>query len=337
MAMRTTEASLHSFIEQTTGLVGFKRGGIVVFEPQFDSLWCPNHIKHIAIVRRQREKAGRFVYLTSQGQITDSVSPYFFDNGPDAEYNGFISFRDNHPQCVGPLNRRGEVVIPAKYNDLSHVRNGFLTALIGADIAREGEHTYFVGGEELLLDTLGRVLIDSFTFENSQLIDFYSVKKIHSRADLDTTRINLLGTQSVYYSFENYETAFAKWLDTNLLSDFTPQRLKSVLYPEIIVSIDYGERQYLSPDTLVDCHYDRFYQALIRLKDAGCEYFYSRDSFYPGYSSYQNPDNTDENPIVKIVITSPNGVQEHFNFYRTDQGYRLIEATFRRISYGEPN
>lgn len=337
IAMRTTETSLHRFVEQATGLVGFKRGDVVLFEPQFDSLWCPDEIKHIAIVRRHREKGGKFVYLTSQGQIIDSVGPYFFDNGPDAEYNGFIRFKDNHSERVGLLNRRGEVVVPAIYNDLSHVRNGFLTALIGADIAREGEHTYFVGGEELLLDTLDRVLINSFTFENSQSIDFYSVKQVRLRADLDTTRINFPSTQSVYYSFENYETAFAKWLENNLLSDFTPQRFKSVLYPEVRVNIDYGEWQYLSPDTLMDCHYDRFYQALIRLKDADCEYFYSRDSFHPGYGSYRNPTNTDEHPIVKIVITSPNGVQEYFDFYRTDQEYRLIEATFRRKSYGEAN
>lgn len=331
--MRTTDTSLHSFVEQTTGLVGFKRGDIVVFEPQFDSLWSPSHIKHIVIARRQR--SGEFVYLTSQGNIIDSVRPYFFDNGPDAEHNGFIRFRDNHSERVGLLNRWGEVVISAKYNNLSHVSNGFLTALIGADTATEGEHRYFVGGEELLLDTLDRVLVNGFTFENSQLTDLYSVKKVYSRAHLDTTRINFLGTQNVYYSFENYETAFAKWLNDNLLSDFTPQRLKSVLYPKIRVSIDYASWQYFSADTLVDYHYNRFYQALIRLKDVDCEYFYSREPFYPGYGSSRNPNNTDEHPIVKVVITSPKGVQEYFYFYRTSLGYRLIEATFRRASYGE--
>lgn len=335
IAMQITETPLLRFIEETTGLIGFKRGDVVVFEPQFDSLWCPYEITHIAIARRQREKEGEFVYLTSQGLIIDSVRPYFFDNGPDAEYNGFIRFRHNHSEHVGLLNRHGEVVIPAIYNDLSHVRNGFLPALIGADTARDGEYTYFVGGEELLLDTLGRVHINDFRPENSQLIDFYSIKQIHSRTDLDTTRINYLSTKSVYYSFENYETAFAKWLDNNLLSDFTPQRFKNLLYPEVRVSIDYGEWQHISPDMLVDYYYDRFYQALIRLKDSDCEYFYSRESFYPGYGNYREPYNTDEHPIVQTVITSPNGVQEYFDFYRTDHGYRLIEATFRCKSYGD--
>lgn len=337
IAMQTTEVPLCRFVEQATGLVGFKRGDVVIFEPQFDSLWCPNHITHIEIARRQKEKGGEFVYLTSQGKIIDSFRPYFFDNGVDAEHNGFIRFKDKLSGHVGLLNRRGEVVVPAKYNNLSHVRNGFLEALIGADTVKDGEYLIFEGGKQLLLDTLSTVHIENFTHERSHLVDFYSLEQIPLSIQPDTMRINFLAVNGMYYSFENYETAFAKWLDNNLLSDFTPQRFKSVLYPKVRVNVDYGEWHYLSPDTLMDCLYDRFYQALIRLKDADCKYFYSRDSFHPGYGSYRNPDNTDEHPVVEIVITSPNGVQEYFDFYRTDHGYQLIEATFRRLSYGETN
>ncbi|MCH5716843.1 hypothetical protein [Niabella hibiscisoli] len=79
------------------------------------------------------------------------------------------------------------MVVPAIYNYLDRVQNGLLTGLTGAQKKQDGEHYRWEGGETILLDTTGKILIRSFTAPYG--INLYSLK-ISNQAVNDSCRIS---------------------------------------------------------------------------------------------------------------------------------------------------
>lgn len=318
------QTQMYSFIDETTGLVGYKNGkGEVVAAAQFSDFLYPEQFDNIAIVSKYTDEKPGFCYLTSKGRIIETVNPYFYDNGPDVEYNGFIRFSDKLTDNAGLMNRYGDVVIPPQYSVMSQVHNGFVEALSGAKrVPFDSEHYYWEGGENILLDTLGNLLIEKYNSGDRYQLDYYSVE-ITSTPNPDTTRFNYRGVNGKYYSFANNLTEFDKWLKANLLSDFTPDRFRAVISPFVEMNINYGETIIACSDSIMSQYYDKFYQALIRMNDPSCDFFHSLESI----------NESDVSPTIRIVITSINGVQECFNFVRTLHGYRLLSATLREKTY----
>ncbi|WHT39712.1 hypothetical protein QNH98_03240 [Myroides sp. mNGS23_01] len=72
-------------------------------------------------------------YLTKEGRSVGVDSLYIFDNGSDCESEGFIRFRDSKTDQAGMFNSKGDIAIPAVYNDLTRVRNGMIIGLKGAE------------------------------------------------------------------------------------------------------------------------------------------------------------------------------------------------------------
>jgi len=199
-----------AFWNKDTTLYGFKnKNGIVKIQPKFTGLTIANKFDDIIAAEEQTNTGQVNYYLTKTSRIVGKDSLHFFDNGTDCESEGFIRFHDRKTDQVGMFNRNGNIGIPAEYNELAPVRNGMIVAIKGAVKKTSGEHYYWKGGSDVLIDTNNQVLINDFKYYNE--LDFYSVI-ISTQPAEDTLRINFKGTNGLYYSF----IVFEKNLDAGL-------------------------------------------------------------------------------------------------------------------------
>ena len=100
------------------------------------------------------------VYRFRNGSTREGI--YFFDNWYDCENNGSIRFRDSLGN-VGIYSGTGQILVPAQFNDLLPLVNGFTFGLKGAIktcFEEDCEHFYWKGGKTVLLDTLGQELAE---------------------------------------------------------------------------------------------------------------------------------------------------------------------------------
>src|SRR5262249_13239391 len=137
---------------------------------------------------------------------------------------GFIRFRDPKTDKVGMFNRNGDIVIPARYNDMTRVRNGLITALIGAKKKwwKGGEHYSWIGGREILIDTANNTVIDNFKYAGN--LNFFSLL-ISMQPNPDTLRQNFRTSDGRYLSFTDFDREFKAWLKNVLLGNFTKENL----------------------------------------------------------------------------------------------------------------
>jgi hypothetical protein len=124
-----------AFWNKDTTLIGFKdKSGKVKIEPRFVSGFTSAGLFENIIAAMEENSGGyQSYYLTKSGKIFGKDSLHMFDNATDCESEGFIRFRDKKTERVGMFNRKGEVVIPAEYNELTRVGNGMTIALKGAE------------------------------------------------------------------------------------------------------------------------------------------------------------------------------------------------------------
>lgn len=167
-----------SFWNKDRTRVGFKdKNGVVKIAPKFTEFVTARKFENIIGVSENRNGKWDGYYLTKQGRIVGSDSLYIFDNSPDCENEGFIRFRDRKTDKAGIFNKKGDIVIPAIYNDLTKVRNGMIIALKGAEKKYlEGDEYYsWVGGQEVLIDTKNTILIENFKLDND--VNFFTLEK----------------------------------------------------------------------------------------------------------------------------------------------------------------
>jgi hypothetical protein len=79
------------------------------------------------------------------------------------------------------------------------------------------ENYKFIGGREMLIDTLNNVLVDNFFPEKKENLNFFSMQKT-ATPHPDTIRESFLARDGSYYSFINFEKEFKQWLKYDLLA-----------------------------------------------------------------------------------------------------------------------
>src|SRR5687768_8162232 len=152
-----------SFWNKDTSLIGFKdKNGIVKIEPKFNGLTTGGKFENIIAVTEEINGSWNSYYLTKTGRMIGKDSLHIFDNSTDCENEGFIRFHDQKTDKAGMFNIKGDIAIPATYNDITRVRNGMIIALTGAKKKQLGEHYSWEGGRQLLIDTNNNVIIDNF-------------------------------------------------------------------------------------------------------------------------------------------------------------------------------
>lgn len=322
--------------------MGFKdKNGVIKIEPKFTAFTTAGKFENIIAVTEEINGKWNSYYLTKAGRIVGRDSLQIFDNTADCENEGLIRFHDRKTDKVGMFNKKGDIAIPADYNALSRVTNGMIIALKDAKKKEMGEHYSWQGGTQILIDSNNNILIDNFQYD--EYLNFYSVL-ISSRPDPDTIRQNFKGVTGQYYSFVDYDKEFRAWLKTSLLDQFTKTSLLNCSYKEIYYWIEPAGWTPQVKNRFIDRNFDIIKKKLLALNSKECEYHIFDESlnlFIYGYESdefknYFNNCGQSKDwiyPVKNIVISykdNKNLVQDHFEFLRTDNGYKLISISIKK-------
>lgn len=329
------------FYNPDSTLVGFKNSeGIVKMAPRFEPLSAWGAFENIIVVGENRDGIYRSYYLTKSGREVGRDSVHYFDNGEDYEQEGFIRFRDHKTDKVGLFNRFGDIVVPAVYDGMTRVTNGLITTLSGAEkvISEDGEHHYWNNGKEILIDTNNNVLIEDFSYDGN--INFYSLiisKVPHS----DVIRKNFKAKNGTYYSFIDYRKEFLTWLKTNLLNDYNKEKLGSAIFTNITYSKPDVGWVSEPKDTYLSQNYELIINKFLQINAADTKYSIFLDALNgfifdsPDFKTYYDGrnDNKTKYPVLSLVFNyndmTPQRKQDHFDFLRTDDGYKMISVTIR--------
>ncbi|MEG2100778.1 MAG: hypothetical protein RRY99_04635 [Flavobacterium sp.] len=329
-----------SFPDKDSTHIGFKdKNGIIKIEPKFMGFTIAHKFENIIAVTEGNNQKWESYYLTKTGKIVGRDSLYIFDNGPDCENEGFIRFTDRKTDKMGMFNGEGKIVIPAVYSNLTKVRNGIFIGLKDAEKVRDGEHFFWAGGNEFLIDINNNVLIEDFAYNDN--LNFYSLEK-STVPSKDPIRECFLGVDGHYYSFINFEKEFKEWLTNTLLKDLS----KANILKQSFDKITYWKEPmgWISnpKNKFINNNYNFLKLKLQELNTAKTDYFISADGLNPyifesaEYEMYFNNCNESKDwiyPIMDIVINSKNKTdfgQDHFEFLRTEKGYKLISVSTKK-------
>lgn len=326
-----------SFPNKDTTLIGFKdKNGLIKIEPKFTGFTTARKFENIIAVTEEFNNGWKSYYLTKTGKIVGRDSLYVFDNSPDCENEGFIRFRDPKTDKMGVFDSQGKIVIPADYSNLTKARNGMIIALKDAVKEQDGEHFFWKGGKEFLIDINNKVLIENFSFNDD--LNFYSLKK-SKEPTKNETRDNFLGVDGQYYSFINYDKEFKYWLKNTLLSDLSKTNLEKHSFDKITYWKEPDGWISESKTKFINQNFTYLKLKLEELKNPKTDYFVSTDGLNQfifessEYEIYFNNCNESKDwmyPTMDVIINPKNKAdfkQDHFEFLRTGNGYKLINIS----------
>ncbi len=329
-----------AFLNKDSTLIGYKdHNGAVKIEPKFENFTSAIRFDDIIAAIEERRGKWSSYYLTKSGNVVGMDSLYFIDNIPDCESEGFIRFSDKKTGNVGMFDRTGKVAIPAIYNYLTNVRNGMITGLRGAEkkLTDGGEHYQWIGGREFLIDTSNHILIEDFA--SSHHLNFFTLEKSKAPHP-DTIRKSFLATDGFYYSFVDFEKEFKQWLAQDLLNNLTVDRLIANSYDTIVWESARGWKKSAS-EKLITNNYSTLKNGLLKMLLPKTEYLISLDGLNPyllettEFEQYFNNCGEPKDwiyPTMSVIIfdgAERKQTQNHYEFLRTDKGYKLISLTMR--------
>ena len=334
-----------SFWNKDTTLLGYKdKNDIVKIQPKFAGFTSASKFDNIIAVSEETNGKWHSYYLTKSGKVIGRDSLHIFDNGADCESEGFIRFRDSKTDKVGMFDRNGKIVVPAIYNGLTRVRNGMIIGLRGAekkywDKQKESgcNHFSWTGGQEVLIDTMNNILVENFKYDKS--LNFFTVEKTNAPHS-DTTRKSFLAIDGSYYSFVEFESEFRQWITKELLNDLTVERLVGISYDTITWESTNGWAK-TDKQKLISENFTILKTGLQEILQPKTDYFISSDGLNPfmyegvEFENYYNNCGEPKDwiyPTMSIVIshgTKKDFSQNHYEFLRTDNGYKLISLTIR--------
>lgn len=334
-----------SFWNRDTTLIGYKdKNGILKIEPKFTVFTRANKFDDLIAVTEEIDGKSISYYLTKSGKIIGKDSLLIFDNAFDCESEGFIRFCDRKTDKIGMFDRTGKVVIPAIYNDLTRVRNGMIIGLKGAekefwdkDKHSGCNHFNWIGGQRILIDTMNNVLVENF--KHNSPLNFFTLEKTKV-SHPDTTRISFLALDGSYYSFVDFEKEFRQWITNELRNNLTVDRLIDISYDTIILETLNGWGK-ASSKKLINDNFAVLKNGLVEILHPKTDYLISSDGLNPfmfegtEFEKYFNNCGEAKDwiyPNMSIVISHGRKrkfSQNHYDFIRTDNGYKLICLTIR--------
>lgn len=332
-----------SFWDQDSTHIGYKNvDGKIMIEPTFEGFMVAEKFDKVISVMTLTDDKYETYYLNKSGKMFGVDSVYFFDNTPDCESEGYIRFKDKKTDLVGMFDKNGKVVISAEYNALSRVQNGIIKALKNADKKywdnhKESgcNHFSWKGGQELLISTDNKILVESLEYDGQ--LDFYSLE-INDNPEAEPNGVYFKGTNNKYYHFTDYEKDFVIWLQ-----DLTSSLTKQTMIESSMDTIVYWKSGWtrIPKDEFIDLNYETLGGLLKSIDNSKSDYFISIDGLnsfmYTGneYDKYFNTcgeSRYGKYPVMNLIINHRNEnklVQDHFDFLKTDAGYRLINVTIR--------
>lgn len=266
----------------------------------------------------------------------------------DCESEGLIRFRDGKQDRIGFFDSLGTVVIPAIYNYASPFRNGLSMVIAGAEkvcldddkFSQENpcEHWRWKDGKNLLIDRNNNILIDNF--EPSAELDWYS---LHIQRTLSETSLTetFEGVNGLFYSFINVEEQFKSWLFDYLLQDLNKEKLINNSYNRINYWDDSAGWIFEDGNIFIDKNFEVLKSGFLDLTGETADFFITTDDLnrfiydsgeFEKYFDDCGNAKTWRYPVLDVVINNMiknEFYQDHFEFLRTDDGYKLISVTLR--------
>lgn len=302
-------------------------------------------------------------YLLKNGKKVGKDSVYTFDWYYDCEREGKILFRDHKLNRVGFLDKNGLPIIPAIYCYASPFRNGLSVVCSGASLkcldevedTTDCEHRGWVGGVKLLINEKNEILIDSFDQGYSNL-NWYSLKINMPNPDTNLY-FTITGRNGIAYSFIDYNKEFTQWFYHVFIPSLRQEvTVPNYLFDEVTTWIKDQGWVHLDKNVFLDMFpfaltSQRFQTNAIKYIATGptrfnhfiyatplyrryydvCGFENDRFPIYNLIINYNKlrlpPPTPDEDGKVKSLYVLD--YQEHFEFLRTENGYRLISASLR--------
>ncbi len=302
-------------------------------------------------------------YLLKNGKKVGLDSVYTFDWYYDCEREGKILFEDHKLDRVGFLDKNGLPIIPAIYNYAYPFRNGLSVVGFGAsrkcmdevEDTTNCEHRGWVGGVHRLINEKNEILIDSLDLGYSNL-NWYSLRINMPNPDTNLY-FTVTGEHGVRYSFVDYNKEFSRWFYHVFIPSLRQEgNVQDQLFEEVTSRIE-GNGWVKQPknDFLDQFSFaltsERFQAKALKKISLGPSFFndfiFDTPIFRRFYNACGYQD--DRFPIYGVIVKynkwrqpppTPNkdgnfkplqviDYQEYFEFLRTENGYRLISATFR--------
>ncbi len=346
----------HVFEDKGSALYGFKDAeGSIRVKAEYPYINGAKFDDIIAVAEKvKRGNSHEFYgyYITKPNKKV--ANAYAFKNKRqahlDCESEGFIRFTDHIGEYgtideygqIGMLNKKGGIVIPAEYDYLSRVMNGFIVAQKGGEKKINTQfdpYIYYEGGKQYLIDTDNQVIIEDFKGEAYwPRIDYYSVI-VGDIPSADEIRESFLATNGKYYSFIHYEAEFRKWFEEELRAKLSKETLLKVTTPQVSYNkkseITSENNKIIDSNTLIHENYEEIKQAL---NGEGRDYPYA---LYKNVSNYAYEENIDrlkysdncgeamlwKYPHMQVQIFLGEGDEYSplhiFEFIRTNEGYKL--------------
>ncbi|MEP0365651.1 MAG: WG repeat-containing protein [Cyclobacteriaceae bacterium] len=334
-----------SFWDKESDLMGFKNSkGEIMIEPKFMGFTIAKSFDNIIAVMEEDNGKYETYYLTKSGKKIGTNSLHIYDNGADCESEGFIRFKDKKSDKVGMFNKNGNISIPAVYDALSRTHNGLIWGLKGAekkywDKHKESgcNHYSWKGGQEVLIDTMNNTLIENFTYDNS--LNFFTIEKTISPHS-DTTRESFLAQNGSYYSFIDFKKEFKQWITKELIDSITPNKLIEASYDTITWESENGWAK-TNKNKLIADNFTILKNGLLEILEPKTDYFISTDGLNPfmyegsEFGKYYNNCGESKDwiyPTMSIIINHKDKndfTQNHYEFLKTDEGYKLISLVIR--------
>ena len=337
---------------KTGSIFGYKDAtGYIRIPAKFGAFSRALKFRHIVAVNE--EATQRYYYLLKTGRQVGRDSVYMFDYTFDCESEGKIRFESRAKNRVGFLNGQGRVVIPAVYNYVTPFHNGLAVGLVGAHAKCFSgekdtiacEHPGWVDGQRVLINERNEVLLTFPAKFPWQRLDLYSVSINAAVAPDTATTVTLRAVSGDRYSFIDYEKEFANWFYQVFVPAVRSGKAANVLplcYAELAASAR-PFKGWLQVDRAT--FVQKFYESELRPKLGGLQrgapnVDISTDDLNTLIFTSQNFQRfltdcgehaQDKYPAFVVVLTFPSQVkppkntyQSHFEFIRTDKGYRLF-------------
>jgi hypothetical protein len=165
---------------------------------------------------------------------------------------------------------------------------------------------------------------------------------VSDEPDTDSIRKSFKAIDGRFYSFIDYDLEFKDWLKNQLLRDLTKDNLLNVMFDEITFWKESSGWTSESKTSFMERNYELIKSRLSELNSTDCQYNIFTEGLNPyifesdHYKDYFNNCGESKDwiyPVKNVAFThtSDNDIsQDHFEFLRTDNGYRLLSITIRK-------
>ncbi len=310
---------------------------------------------NIIAVQEDGKNHSQFYYLLKNGTKVGLDSVYTSDWHFECESEGKIVFRAPKTDRVGFFDKNGKIIIPAMYNYATPFHNNLSIAHInakrkcysGEKDTLNCEHWGWEGGKNMLINEKNEILVDSFKIDYNQSINWYSMKVNSLQSDTSNT-VSFKGEKGNIYSFTDYAKEFKNWFFSAfipILKSNNAEKIKNTYFSTItywsekesewkIVTKEVFLKKYPVPALLKRFqHIDKNFANFAVSQESLNPYIYAAEQYKLFYNSC-GEHKAEKYPLFDVVITSEHenkdlDYQEHLEFIRTANGYKLLEVSLK--------